>query len=152
MLTWKSDRVNVFAAWRLGLLAQTQNNFLINVIDPTWYAPDAILLAALEVTTAGICASVPIFWPVLSVKLGNIFVTKEVEVTRGDRYIWESAGGGNDSQAKLAHYQDSFVMNHVDPLRSRQTGGVETKISSDKTSLGRAKSGKGLGDGIYEAL
>ena len=57
-----------------------------------------MLLAVLEVDAAAVCASVPIFWPVLSNKLGGIFVTQEIEIRRETRFFQmddeESAGGG----------------------------------------------------------
>jgi hypothetical protein len=54
-------------------------------LDPTWYSPITIVLSDLEVDVASICASAPVFWPVLCQKVLTIFVTKEVEVTRMSR-------------------------------------------------------------------
>lgn len=48
--------------------------------DPTWYAPISILLGVLEINAASVCASVPIFWPMVAPYLGTIFVTREVSV------------------------------------------------------------------------
>ncbi|KAF2091648.1 hypothetical protein K490DRAFT_14541, partial [Saccharata proteae CBS 121410] len=49
--------------------------------DPTWLSPPAIILSCIETDIAILCASIPIFWPVLSVlSLGSIFVTNEVIV------------------------------------------------------------------------
>jgi hypothetical protein len=48
--------------------------------DPTWYAPISILLGVLEINAASVCASVPIFWPMVAPLLGTIFVTREVSV------------------------------------------------------------------------
>lgn len=66
--------------------------------DPTWYGPITMLLAVLEVDAAAVCASVPIFWPVLSNKLGGIFVTQEIEIRRETRFFpmdeEEAAVGG----------------------------------------------------------
>ncbi|KAH8885484.1 hypothetical protein GQ53DRAFT_695932, partial [Thozetella sp. PMI_491] len=76
--------VNVFAAWRLGILIRSEGEVL-EILDATWYAPVTMLLSIAEVTLASICASIPIFWPVLSSSFGAIFVTKEVEVTTDDR-------------------------------------------------------------------
>lgn len=57
-----------------------------------------MLLAVLEVDAAAVCASVPIFWPVLSNKLGGIFVTQEIEIRRETRFFQmdeeEAAVGG----------------------------------------------------------
>ncbi len=62
-------------------------------------------------------------------------MTKEVEVTTGDRY-----GGGSrqDSETELTLYQssktnynDAFILDQVDPLRYGLAAGTETKIRSD---------------------
>ncbi|KAI1210635.1 uncharacterized protein F4807DRAFT_54150 [Annulohypoxylon truncatum] len=58
------------------------------VLDPTWYGPKSIILAALEVDLASICASIPTFWPHLSqTLLGSIFVTQEVHITHQHRRL-----------------------------------------------------------------
>ncbi|KAH8669128.1 hypothetical protein BX600DRAFT_497070 [Xylariales sp. PMI_506] len=70
--------------WRLqGLIehrAATAPSF-----DPTWYAPVTVLLSTIELDLASMCASLPVFWPVLTDTLGEIFVTKEVQVIYEDR-------------------------------------------------------------------
>ena len=53
--------------------------------DPTWYAPSVIVLGCIEVDIASICASAPVFWPVLSAQVTKIFVTQEIEIIREDR-------------------------------------------------------------------
>jgi len=50
-------------------------------LDITWYTPLPITLATLEIDVAVICASLPVFWPVLQDSMGAIFVTHEVKVT-----------------------------------------------------------------------
>ncbi len=77
--------VNVFAAWRLVLLVATNSSALFTLFDSTFYAPDTVLLSLLDVNVASICASVPVFWPVLRQQVFRIVVTKEVEITRGKR-------------------------------------------------------------------
>ncbi|KAI1110609.1 hypothetical protein F5Y14DRAFT_345035 [Nemania sp. NC0429] len=57
------------------------------VIDPTFYGPQSIVLAALEVDLASIVASVPVFWPMLAHGWDAIFVTQEVHVTRHHRRL-----------------------------------------------------------------
>ena len=59
--------------------------------DPMWYAPVSIVLAAVEVDTAMLCASVPVFWPVLRDGWGKIFVTKEVNVSHERRIMVASS-------------------------------------------------------------
>ncbi len=71
--------------------------------DPTWYAPISILLAALEIDIASICASVPIFWPVLERHFGRIFITQEVVVTREDRWPATYTDDRSELTGRLNH-------------------------------------------------
>jgi len=50
--------------------------------DPPWYAPTPTGLACLEGHLAAACAAMPVFWPVLKTTWNQIFVTKEVSITR----------------------------------------------------------------------
>ncbi|KAI1765676.1 hypothetical protein GGR53DRAFT_254977 [Hypoxylon sp. FL1150] len=133
--------VMVFATWRLVTIIDHQVGTW-PTRDPTWYTPITIILAVLEVDSASVCASMPIFWPVLrNMTWGKIFVTQEVNITRETRYMDDDEdrltrdtthsrmgseadlGGGGDSarktsRAKDLYYQDSYVLSHVDPLRS----------------------------------
>ncbi|KAI1765667.1 hypothetical protein GGR53DRAFT_465140 [Hypoxylon sp. FL1150] len=76
--------VNAFTIWRLTTLiehrATTSPTF-----DPTWYGPLSLILGALEVNVASICASVPIFWPSLKARIDQIFVTREITITTRNR-------------------------------------------------------------------
>ena len=101
--------------------------------DPTWYGPKSILLIVLEVNIASICASVPIFWPVLAPFLGNIFVTREFSVKtetvgwdgdgpkRADSNSGSSSGGRTDLEA---NYKDPYVRDLVDPFAGGQASTV----------------------------
>lgn len=122
--------------------------------DPTWYGSISIILAVLEIDCAAICASIPIFWPVLEAQWGSIFITQEIKITRENRYLDEddgfssrtSRGGGSQIELKRsesahtqgsrggAHYNDMFVMQSVDPLRSLKLGEhrVAAVIESDR--------------------
>ncbi|OTA92211.1 hypothetical protein M434DRAFT_61763, partial [Hypoxylon sp. CO27-5] len=74
--------VLVFATWRLITIIEHQVATR-PTRDPTWYGPISIILAVLEVDAASVCASVPIFWPVLrNLDWGKIFVTQEINITR----------------------------------------------------------------------
>lgn len=53
--------------------------------DPSWYSPITIMLGAIEVDIASICASVPVFWPILRERVNGIFVTQEIQIVREDR-------------------------------------------------------------------
>lgn len=110
--------------------------------DPTWYGPEVVVLGMMEVNAASVCACVPVFWPVLTARIDQIFVTQEVKITRECRY----SGDGDDqielhnsatsmhSRAeslsshsqmgltqKTAHYTDEFMMEKVNPIRSQTT-------------------------------
>ncbi|XXH02161.1 hypothetical protein Hte_008529 [Hypoxylon texense] len=130
--------VIVFATWRLITIVEHQVATW-PTRDPTWYGPISIVLAVLEVDAASVCASVPIFWPVLrDLNWGKIFVTQEVNITRETRYMEDDedrltrdtthsrtgseADLGGDSVRKGSrtrdmYYQDSYVLSQVDPLR-----------------------------------
>lgn len=49
-------------------------------LDFTWRSPLAIVLACLEVNLAIICASMPIFWPIVEQSFSSIFVKFEVQM------------------------------------------------------------------------
>ncbi|KAI0172994.1 hypothetical protein GGR52DRAFT_431026 [Hypoxylon sp. FL1284] len=145
--------VIVFATWRLVTILEHQVATW-PTRDPTWYGPISIVLAVLEVDAASICASVPIFWPVLrQLNWGKIFVTQEVNITRETRYMdddedrltrdtthsrtgseAELGGDGlrNGARTRDMYYQDSYVLSQVDPLRASFER-VYASARSDKT-------------------
>lgn len=109
--------------------------------DPTWYGPRAIMLMVLEVNVASICASVPIFWPIVGQYLMNaIFVTHEFSVKYesrenqakadadsldgGESGRQSGAGGsvGGGPAVSEQHYKDDFVMQLVDPFGAGNRG------------------------------
>ncbi|KAI0008329.1 hypothetical protein F4779DRAFT_587783 [Xylariaceae sp. FL0662B] len=128
--------VIAFAIWRFVTIIE-HRVATFPTRDPTWYSPISILLAVLEIDAASVCASVPIFWPVLSSQWGKIFVTKEVNITRETRYMDEDEdrltrgttrsrtgsdieltdGKPSSRNAKETHYRDSYILSQVDPLR-----------------------------------
>ncbi|KAI1100041.1 hypothetical protein F4804DRAFT_336665 [Jackrogersella minutella] len=144
--------VLVFAVWRLVTIIEHQVATW-PTRDPTWYGPISIVLAVLEIDAASICASVPIFWPVLSkLDWGKIFVTQEVNITRETRYMEDDEDrltrdtthsrtgseadlGGDGSRkgmrGKGMYYQDSYVLSQVDPLRT-SVERVHATARSDK--------------------
>lgn len=100
-------------------------------MDFTWWYPLTLMFSFLEMDFAIICASIPIFWPVIVASLPEIFVTQEVRVTHHQR-IPES--GGMDFEMERPHslkshtsqegltkdtvlcktdYGDRFVVEHV---------------------------------------
>ncbi|KAI0534423.1 hypothetical protein GGR58DRAFT_60736 [Xylaria digitata] len=78
--------INIVSIWRLYIIIKTRAG-TYPVVDPTFYAPQSIVLAALEVDLASIVASIPVFWPMLTQNWGDIFVTQEVHVTRHHRRL-----------------------------------------------------------------
>ncbi|KAK6956054.1 hypothetical protein Daesc_001324 [Daldinia eschscholtzii] len=76
--------VNGLTMWRLATLVEHRAT-TSPTFDPTWYSPISIVLGAVEVNVASICASVPIFWPSLKARLDEIFVTREVTITLNRR-------------------------------------------------------------------
>ena len=134
------------SVWRLQTIVHHQAGWS-PTFDPSWYGPISMLLGVLEVNVASICASVPIFWPVLSPYLGTIFVTREISVqvqheSHEDQVaiIGDDAKslsnsktttpsykehGRGDSETELtpmgnmnSHYNNEYVMGQVDPLRT----------------------------------
>ena len=152
MLTAPSRRsVNAVALARLVFLIQGRDDPRY-LFDGTYTGAPAILLACLETNLASICASIPIFWPVLSRRLEMIFVTKEVEVNYEDRGSdvgtdnhetdpKEGLGSeGSETCSKKAgwsngnwtHYEDEYIRDQVDPLRPTTAGGgFEARIRGD---------------------
>ncbi|KAB5578892.1 hypothetical protein GE09DRAFT_952291 [Coniochaeta sp. 2T2.1] len=105
--------------------------------DPTWYGPKSILLMVLEVNVASICASVPIFWPVISPFLGAIFVTHEFSVKHEIRETETSSlpsRGRMGSETELnTYYSDPYVTQMVDPFGSKDVG-LKSQVGSVKVS------------------
>ncbi|KAI1106732.1 hypothetical protein F4804DRAFT_354141 [Jackrogersella minutella] len=102
------------------------------VLDPTWYGPKAIILAALEVDLASICVSIPTFWPHLTQSLlGNIFVTREVHITHQHRRLSGDSYSYASSTTSPGHYELQRR-----PTLSRRhsrvdSGAIVVRVSSD---------------------
>ncbi|KAH7401563.1 hypothetical protein BKA66DRAFT_556005 [Pyrenochaeta sp. MPI-SDFR-AT-0127] len=67
------------SVWRLCAIISTRAATQ-PYIDFTWWSPTVIILACLEIDLAIICASMPIFWPIIEKSLSAIFVSFEVEI------------------------------------------------------------------------
>lgn len=104
------------------------------MLDPTWYGPKSIILAALEVDLASICASIPTFYPILRERfMGNIFVTQEVHITHQHRRISsdDENNGATGSQYEL---QPAYTQhNRADSLKS--LGGASIVRIASKSSM-----------------
>ncbi|KAJ4351736.1 uncharacterized protein N0V89_007079 [Didymosphaeria variabile] len=104
------------------------NKYDASSLDFTWWYPLTMILASLEIDFAIICASIPIFWPLIATALPQIFVTQEVRVTHhrrlpdnnnaeydmGRKYSIKSSGG--DSQENLTELQEHPKTDYSDPL------------------------------------
>ncbi|KAK0733137.1 hypothetical protein B0T26DRAFT_669574 [Lasiosphaeria miniovina] len=111
--------------------------------DPSWYSPISMVLAAMEVDIASICASVPVFWPLLRLYSANIFVTEEVEIRHETRpgYSVEldcrAKAASTTSKPSLVEEEDSGQQRQRSPQGSEifffegsKTADVEPKTSN----------------------
>ncbi|KAI1855262.1 hypothetical protein JX266_000127 [Neoarthrinium moseri] len=164
MLLGAGTLVSCISIWRLAVIIQ-HKAATYPTFDPTWYGPGVVLLGMMEVNAASICACVPVFWPVLTASIDQIFVTQEIKITRERRY----SGDGDDeielhdsttthsrsesvmSQSHVhltksgnnTHYMDDYVIDQVDPLRSKNR--VEVTIENlPKKSLSRRPSERSM--------
>jgi hypothetical protein len=48
--------------------------------DPTWFTPIYVILSSIEIDLAIICASMPIFWPIIEQSFAAIFVSYAIEI------------------------------------------------------------------------
>ncbi|KAF2707096.1 hypothetical protein K504DRAFT_436333 [Pleomassaria siparia CBS 279.74] len=125
-------------------------------MDFTWWAPLTLILSCLEINLAIICASMPIFWPILEQSLAEIFVTSEVRISSENRALEDAGRGfelreraesikstsGNSRESltreparetvdAYAHYKDQYVIAQVDPFGNNVPGArVETEIAT----------------------
>ncbi|KAI0181958.1 hypothetical protein GGR52DRAFT_568168 [Hypoxylon sp. FL1284] len=105
------------------------------VLDPTWYGPKSITLAALEVDLASICASVPTFWPILSQRLmgmGAVFVTREVHVTHQHRRLSDDDDG--ESKRATASSYELKPVHVVDDVTVAPSPSTKTSSLSSLTA------------------
>ncbi|KAK8043221.1 hypothetical protein PG994_013704 [Apiospora phragmitis] len=131
--------VNFLSIWRLQTIFEHKTGWY-PTHDPTWYGPISILLGVLEINAASICASVPIFWPVVAPYLGSIFVTHEVSVQVVEYRDLEDGGTGTTNTSgggdkKQLHHQRSDSEIRLNPLpfsADRKEGGGN---NSDKSVL-----------------
>ncbi|KAF1849755.1 uncharacterized protein K460DRAFT_390421 [Cucurbitaria berberidis CBS 394.84] len=49
-------------------------------LDITWFSPTMVILTCIEINLALICASMPIFWPVIEKSFASILVSYELEI------------------------------------------------------------------------
>ncbi|KAI1428872.1 hypothetical protein F5Y12DRAFT_782436 [Xylaria sp. FL1777] len=95
--------INVVSIVRIYTIIKTRAG-TYPIPDPTFYAPQSVVLAALEVDLASIAASIPVFWPMLTNSWGKIFVTQEVHVTHHHRRL--------SGDFELPHFSPSRRTSH----------------------------------------
>ncbi|KAI4869092.1 hypothetical protein F4820DRAFT_464640 [Hypoxylon rubiginosum] len=132
--------VNLISIWCLQTIVDHKAG-TYPVLDPTWYGPKSITLAALEVDLASICASIPTFWPILSQRLlrvggagaGSIFVTQEVHITHQHRRL-SSDDDENNKDSTATRYELQPAHSRADSTTS--LGGASiARVASNKSSL-----------------
>lgn len=127
METDKLPSVNMMSIWRLQSIVETRATTL-PTFDPTWYGTTPIVLSSMEVHLATICASLPVFWPILKKNLGPyIMVTHEVKVTREYRR-WDGDG----------ETDDNLELRHQSPFDARDS--LTSKDASNASTIGRVTS------------
>ncbi|ETS88229.1 hypothetical protein PFICI_02057 [Pestalotiopsis fici W106-1] len=142
----------MLAIWRLATIIDHQAATW-PTHDPTWYGPISIILAVLEVDCAAICASIPIFWPVLEARWGTIFITQEIKITREDRRLEEEAAvaesaaavGGSDRD-----YYHSYLQHHQHQQHNYH--GSRGSGSELELNLKRSESNRSLGGTHYNDI
>ncbi|KAH6657633.1 hypothetical protein BKA67DRAFT_193967 [Truncatella angustata] len=161
MLLSAGTLVSGISIWRLAVCIE-HRAATYPTFDPTWYGVGVVVLGMMEVNAASVCACVPVFWPVLTARIDQIFVTSEVKITRERRYSEEgddeielhdsansthSRAGSTTSQSHMyltkkgTHYTDDYVMEQVDPLRAKNRVQVSSELTSrDRDLLDRKKS------------
>ena len=116
-------------------------------LDPSWYGCVPAVLSALEVHLATICASLPVFWPVIKENLGRILVTREVDVTRETRDFSSINNTWEDSDtyplevvpsAQKPPLDQRYMLSHIDPLHE------EKPTTTTVMAMGQQQGGGGL--------
>jgi hypothetical protein len=145
------NRVVLMSILRLWSVTKHSDGNTPSNLDFTWWYPFTLILSCLEVDFAIMCASMPIFWPVVFASLSQIFVTKEVRVTHHQRLTGSSEQGmcigaeyelgdgrttslkshtsrdgltGNEKLGAvvMTNYNDEMVRDHVTGKRTMEVG------------------------------
>lgn len=101
----------MLSIWRLQSIVETRAATL-PTFDPTWYGTTPIVLSSMEVDLAAICASLPVFWPVIQKSIGSvIIVTHEVKITREQRRTDnENRGQTDNDNVELRRQQSEEIL------------------------------------------
>ena len=114
--------MSFLSIWRLQTIVQYQAGYS-PTYDPTWYGPISLLLGVLEVNVSSLCASVPIFWPVISPYLGTIFVTREIDIQI------QHAFHDHDHEAMIADDSKSLSKATTESHYGHNRGESETELN-----------------------
>jgi hypothetical protein len=135
------SRVVIMSVWRLLTIVQ-HGAALHPYPDFTWWAPSSIILSCLEIDLAIICASVPIFWPVIQKSFAAIFVSFEVEIKEYRLEHMKSNGReslkSNSSTASIYR-----ATSDLENARSEEQKAPKFTVGIDPLSV-EAQSGAGL--------
>ncbi|KAK6208338.1 hypothetical protein LQW54_006962 [Pestalotiopsis sp. IQ-011] len=160
MLFCAGTLVSGISIWRLAACIE-HKAATYPVFDPTWYGVPVIVLGMMEVNAASVCACVPVFWPALTARMDQIFVTQEIKITRERRFSEDgddefelqdshshnsrtlSMSSQKNLTKKEMHYMDDYVMEQVDPLRDK-TRNVEVSTELPSKTVGRKQSTRSM--------
>ncbi|KAJ4378512.1 hypothetical protein N0V86_006218 [Didymella sp. IMI 355093] len=143
--------VVMISVWRLQSIVQHKAG-LSPYPDFTWWTPISIILSCLEIDLAIMCASMPIFWPVIQRSFSAIFVSHQIEIvetraegvgytyelehtkTRGAQSVRSSSGTSTHELTNDVEeiYKEPISIG-IDPLSEEaQNGqGLQTNINSE---------------------
>lgn len=108
--------VNMLSIWRLQSIVETRAA-TFPTFDPTFYGTTPIVLSAIEVDLAAVCASLPVFWPVIQKSIGSvIIVTHEVKITREQRAGDGNTEFGNDNVELRRQQSEEVLLEDGDAL------------------------------------
>lgn len=146
----------MLSIWRLQSIVESRAATL-PTFDPTWYGPTPIVLSSMEVCLATICASLPVFWPVLKKTLGPyIMVTHEIKVTRQSRQDYEYGDGDTElpRRGPTLEWEDPLRLPSLVEGKSHDTSYQFSVSSPQQEDFGpnssfrtHCKSGKRMGQG-----
>ncbi|KAF1830682.1 hypothetical protein BDW02DRAFT_633466 [Decorospora gaudefroyi] len=118
------------SVWRLRGIVETQGA-TYPYVDFTWWSPTMIVLSCLEIDLAVICASMPIFYPLIEKSLSAIFVSYEVRVVE---------------ERVVDDYGLAYELEHRDRAGSLKSNGTSTReltVGDEEEVL--AKGGRKVG-------
>jgi hypothetical protein len=134
----------MLSAWRLATIVRSRPGTAPS-FDPSWTGSISAVLASLEICAASICASVPVFWPVLTAKLDQIFVVKEVTVSRSDRF--STVGGGADENDIEMNMGATSHLHRFRPSSSYSGSSSAENLTGGKDSTTPTTVGVPMSDG-----